>query len=366
MSSMNQKKIGKFLAQLRIEKGLTQEELAKVLFTDRTMISKWERGVYMPNHEYIISISKFFDISINEIYYGEKETKGNKQKINEVPIKIMKDGYKKRKRILIASICILLLLSIAFLFYYFITTYKSISVYKITGEGENFYLYDGIIVVSREKCYIQLGTIRYLNNLEPSNIKLFYKQNGKEIPIFSDLDRPQLFTNNFNLSQSFSYQDIKQIKENLYIGITFTNGQSETLKLNVNRDFINDDILDNNTSFVDNEPDNSNSDFPTYILTNFSYNSEKDYYFLETKKENKTILQIYYDKASLYVVEENNGTSTDHYEYFLPDDIYYCNSENSNDYSQYVISTSSCSSNNCNLEKINYFINTYVNYLKED
>jgi len=45
---MNQKNIGIFIAQLRKEKGLTQEELACILSVNNKTISRWENGVTMP------------------------------------------------------------------------------------------------------------------------------------------------------------------------------------------------------------------------------------------------------------------------------------------------------------------------------
>ena len=41
---MNQAKIGKFLAELRKENGMTQEQLAEKLNVARRTISRWETG----------------------------------------------------------------------------------------------------------------------------------------------------------------------------------------------------------------------------------------------------------------------------------------------------------------------------------
>ncbi|HIT22360.1 MAG TPA: helix-turn-helix domain-containing protein [Candidatus Scybalousia intestinigallinarum] len=41
---MNQIIIGRFIAELRKNKGLTQQELAQKLYVDRTTVSKWEVG----------------------------------------------------------------------------------------------------------------------------------------------------------------------------------------------------------------------------------------------------------------------------------------------------------------------------------
>jgi len=60
------------LQQLRKEKELTQEQLAKELFVSRTAISKWESGRGYPNIESLKSISKVFAISIDELLSSDE------------------------------------------------------------------------------------------------------------------------------------------------------------------------------------------------------------------------------------------------------------------------------------------------------
>ena len=81
---MDQIKIGKFISELRKEKGLTQKELAdKIGVTDRA-ISKWENGRGMPDISLLRKISEIFDISINELLSAERINDENKkEKIEE-------------------------------------------------------------------------------------------------------------------------------------------------------------------------------------------------------------------------------------------------------------------------------------------
>lgn len=60
------------LQELRKQKGLTQEELAEMLFVSRTAISKWESGRGYPNIESLKSISGFFSVSIDDLLSGEE------------------------------------------------------------------------------------------------------------------------------------------------------------------------------------------------------------------------------------------------------------------------------------------------------
>ena len=60
------------LQELRKQKGLTQEELAQILFVSRTAISKWESGRGYPNIDSLKAIAKFFGRSIDELLSGEE------------------------------------------------------------------------------------------------------------------------------------------------------------------------------------------------------------------------------------------------------------------------------------------------------
>ena len=60
------------LQQLRKQKGLTQEELAELLYVSRTAVSKWESGRGFPNIESLKAISKYFCVSLDELLSGDE------------------------------------------------------------------------------------------------------------------------------------------------------------------------------------------------------------------------------------------------------------------------------------------------------
>ena len=60
------------LQELRKNKGLTQEELAEMLYISRTAVSKWESGRGYPNIDSLKEISKFFEVSIDDLLSGER------------------------------------------------------------------------------------------------------------------------------------------------------------------------------------------------------------------------------------------------------------------------------------------------------
>ena len=69
---MDQVKIGKFIAQCRNEKNITQEELGEKLSVTNKTTLRWENGHYLPDIEMMQLLSKEFSISINELISGEK------------------------------------------------------------------------------------------------------------------------------------------------------------------------------------------------------------------------------------------------------------------------------------------------------
>ena len=60
------------LQELRKRKGLTQEELAQVLYVSRTAISKWESGRGYPNIESLKAIARFYGVTVDELLSGEE------------------------------------------------------------------------------------------------------------------------------------------------------------------------------------------------------------------------------------------------------------------------------------------------------
>lgn len=60
------------LQQLRKSRGMTQEELAQVLFVSRTAVSKWESGRGYPSIDSLKAISKFYSVTIDELLSGEE------------------------------------------------------------------------------------------------------------------------------------------------------------------------------------------------------------------------------------------------------------------------------------------------------
>ena len=65
------------LVELRTEKGLTQSELGEMLGVSDAAISKWENGEAMPRLAKLQQLADVFDVSVNELATGERNSAGN-------------------------------------------------------------------------------------------------------------------------------------------------------------------------------------------------------------------------------------------------------------------------------------------------
>ena len=62
------------IAQIRKERGIRQEEFAKLLGVSRQTISSLETGRYNPSIFLAHKIAKFFDMTIEEVFLFDEET----------------------------------------------------------------------------------------------------------------------------------------------------------------------------------------------------------------------------------------------------------------------------------------------------
>ena len=83
---MNQLTIGKFIAQKRKEKNLTQEQLAEKLGVSNKTVSKWECGKCMPDYSIINPLCQELGITVSELMDGEVKTDNSIRMFDEEQI----------------------------------------------------------------------------------------------------------------------------------------------------------------------------------------------------------------------------------------------------------------------------------------
>ena len=97
---MDQLKIGKFIAECRKQKNLTQMQLAEKLGITDKAISKWERSIAMPDTSIMLELCDILGISVNELLSGEKiSMENNNQKNEQLLLDMVKELEKKNKTI---------------------------------------------------------------------------------------------------------------------------------------------------------------------------------------------------------------------------------------------------------------------------
>jgi transcriptional regulator with XRE-family HTH domain/DNA-directed RNA polymerase subunit RPC12/RpoP len=97
---MDQLKIGKFIAECRKQKGLTQMQLSEKLGITDKAVSKWERGISMPDASIMLEVCDILGISVNELLSGEKiNMENNDQKNEQLLLDMAKELERKNKTI---------------------------------------------------------------------------------------------------------------------------------------------------------------------------------------------------------------------------------------------------------------------------
>ena len=131
---MNQVKIGKFIAQRRKEKNLTQAQLAEKLnITDRA-VSKWETGKGMPDSSIMLDLCSVLDVSVNELLSGEMiEMKEYNNKSEELLLKMTQEKEKRDKEFLNMEIFIGILVSIILISCVFVASFVNMPDYLRIG-----------------------------------------------------------------------------------------------------------------------------------------------------------------------------------------------------------------------------------------
>ena len=77
-------RFGAFITQLRKEKDMTQKELANRLYVSDKAVSKWERGLSMPNVSLLLPLAETLGVTVTELLKGERLAADRQMGIHEV------------------------------------------------------------------------------------------------------------------------------------------------------------------------------------------------------------------------------------------------------------------------------------------
>ena len=158
MKEIDNEKVGKFIENLRKEKGLTQQDLADILSVSNQAVSKWESGRNLPDIAIQRVICDTFNITMEELHAGERDIK-KRNKTKKI--------RKENKIFSIALMCIEPI--IVFFVVYFIINFRALKIYysnsQITNE-ENSIRANLLIFKLPRKLII------FINNIYPCNYEV--------------------------------------------------------------------------------------------------------------------------------------------------------------------------------------------------
>lgn len=105
MYDINNIKFGKRLKELRKEKGMTLEEVAKAIYKSKPTIYKYEEGLLEPNLEAILQLANLFDVNLDGLFEKENERKTTRD-INPFNTNKLYMYYKGKSAVLISIVTI--------------------------------------------------------------------------------------------------------------------------------------------------------------------------------------------------------------------------------------------------------------------
>lgn len=288
---MDKSKIGVFIKKLRQEKGWNQEKLASLLFCDRSRISKIENGSKIPAIEDFIKLGELFHISFEEIISGERKTKTNEKIIQnnlKEYILLSAKNLKKRNLIILILTTFLIVTFLGITIIYFIQNYSSIKIYKFYGSSENYKINNGLLIISKEKIYLDIKNI----SPETDKIEIISEINNEKQIVYKG-DYRNILNDFYGYSNIISYDDFVEQKQKIYVKI-----EQEEIELNFVEDFTNDNIFYLKEDIIgSNEEINHN--YPEKVLKNFK--CDKMGCFLKNKTESLSFID------NIFILQKDNS-----------------------------------------------------------
>ena len=230
---MDNRKIGKLIADLRRKQGLTQQELGDKVGVGFRAVSKWERGLTLPDISIINELSKILGISSDELLTG-KVNKENKTKKKISP--------KLKITITIMTSIIIILSTI--LFYYNNKTYE----YDLASANKNDCFIKGKMYFNKNKITLIINKIDFkeetFESLKIKNYEYDIRTNGEflfrygYINDISELDKIMTikeFENELNINSTIQtkLKTKELINNNIVLTLRFITEEEEEITKNI-------------------------------------------------------------------------------------------------------------------------------------
>lgn len=190
---MSVKNIGKFIADQRKSKGLTQEKLATVLNIDRTLVSKWERNISDPDLTLLQPLSDALGITIEELLDGKLNNNSNDkckneniEVNNEVIMKYIKNSVDRVKLKLIKQLTLVIVIFVIVLStFLFVDYYNKYDMKSIYTDTEDFKI-EANIIQNKKRTILLVKRLNYIDKYVGTDKEKKFKK--IKISLLSDND----------------------------------------------------------------------------------------------------------------------------------------------------------------------------------
>lgn len=352
---MDKEKTGRFIKEQREKCGLTQSELAEKLITSRENISKWERGLAIPNTEYLKALCEILNCNVVDLLSaGERNRAADK-----IIYELMDKYVIFVKRVCYVAVTVVFLLLIAFLTHYFVNNYNSVKLYSVSGEKDGYKVLKSLIFVNKEKCFFTFGGFTTPEDDEIKKITIYYDDIDNQNNVIYSSDKiPTLVI--FGLKE----YDWDKIENDLKVQM-ITKNKVIYFDLIVEITYKNNHLLKEENNYINSIDYQKASDLPSYIDDKFIYDAKTDSY-VYAYTENNTDVTIKYDYANkkLSIAEITKNLETRIETLGINKDIWFIDPY-FNEYF-YDVSKKECINNECTsdeLAMIESYIKKYNQYL---
>lgn len=362
---MDNKKIGQFIRELREEAGMSQNDLANKVYVAKSNISRLESGTYSITIDKLLTISKLFQVSFEELIAGrrfdkedDKNTVEEKQQVLMSVVDERNTLFKNVKRFMLTIILVVLL----FLGYFFYTFYNSVEVYSIHSDNNELNIEYGSLTKMRDRIYFSLD-ISMENVVD--EVTLYYNLNDERKDVIKQNTLSTIrFVDYYGYEEYISFKSFDKIINNMYVKVKFSNGDVISYKLSFDREYANVDF------FLKKEKENSKLN-----VDNTNNNEMKIRKDIETAmnilKENVEVINFDVDSVTYEVFILQDGINVKYKENSIEHAYYYgVGNENIFAHKSLVenkwesiysvnVTTGECGGNNCD-----YFMNDYNTFIK--
>ncbi len=243
---MNQEKMGKLIAEIRKEKGMTQPELGEKLGVNAQAVSKWESGRNAPDIDKINDLADILEVATSDLLKGVRTIRDDHKRSKTSAVLYWINKYKF---FLISEL--LLILIVIPLFIYFVNNFGKYYTMSFKSEDSTV-LVTGKIITHSTKDYIFLNQVFLINPEEINSNEVqclnLYLKNGDEIlfnykyEILDDYGN----TENFILSEVFNnisplfYELEHNNYENLSLLFIYVDSNNNEIEKTIKLNFIDD------------------------------------------------------------------------------------------------------------------------------